>query len=237
MIDEVVAAAGLAAARLRVTVTGGVGLAGTGRSGSRPTLVVAAGPLDPWPAETTAVTVPWPRNEMAALAGVKVTSFAENVDALAEARKVDASEAILPNTRGNLCEGTGTNVFAVVDGVLVTPPLMAGCLPGVTRALVLEVVPEADEDDLPDAAPGRGRRGAAHVDHAATSSRCGCSTGARCPGVDGPWAQRADGRPGRPAGRATSTPDVSRGAGGRRRRPPGCGGRPRPSRPRGGRRR
>jgi branched-chain amino acid aminotransferase len=190
VIDEVVAAAGLAAARLRITVTGGVGPAGTGRTGGRPTLVVAAGPLQPWPAETTAVTMPWPRNEMAALAGVKVTSFAENVHALAEARKVDASEAILPNTRGNLCEGTGTNVFAVVDGVLVTPPLMAGCLPGVTRALVLEVVPDADEDDVP-------MPQLAEADEVLLTSTTRdvqplrMLDGRPLPGVHGSWAQRA----------------------------------------------
>jgi branched-chain amino acid aminotransferase len=190
VIDEVVAAAGLAAARLRITVTGGVGPAGTGRTAGRPTLVVAAGPLQPWPAETTAVTMPWPRNEMAALAGVKVTSFAENVHALAEARKVDASEAILPNTRGNLCEGTGTNVFAVVDGVLVTPPLMAGCLPGVTRALVLEVVPDADEDDVP-------MPQLAEADEVLLTSTTRdvqplrMLDGRPLPGVHGSWAQRA----------------------------------------------
>jgi branched-chain amino acid aminotransferase len=151
---------------------------------------VAAAPLDPWPAETTAVTVPWPRNDLAALAGVKVTSFAENVHALAEARKVDASEAILPNTRGNLCEGTGTNVFAVVDGLLVTPPLMAGCLPGVTRALVLEVVPEADEDDVP-------MLGLADADEVLLTSTTRdvqplrMLDGRPLPGADGPWARRA----------------------------------------------
>jgi branched-chain amino acid aminotransferase len=190
VLDEVVTAAGVTEARVRVTVTGGVGQAGTRRSGGRPTLVVAAAPLDPWPAETTAVTVPWPRNDMAALAGVKVTSFAENVHALAEARKVDASEAILPNTRGNLCEGTGTNVFAVVDGLLVTPPLMAGCLPGVTRALVLEVVPEADEDDVP-------MLGLADADEVLLTSTTRdvqplrMLDGRPLPGADGPWARRA----------------------------------------------
>lgn len=190
VIDEVVAASGLDEARLRITVTGGVGPAGTGRSGGQPTLVVAAGPLQPWPAETTAITVPWPRNEMSALAGVKVTSFAENVHALAEARKVDASEAILPNIRGNVCEGTGTNVFLALDGALVTPPLMAGCLPGVTRALVLEVAPEADEDDVP--LP----RLAEATEVLLTSTTRDVQPlrmldGRPLPGVEGPWARRA----------------------------------------------
>jgi branched-chain amino acid aminotransferase len=42
------------------------------------------------------------------------------------------------NTAGDLCEGTGTNVFLVVDGELVTPPLSSGCLAGITRELLLE---------------------------------------------------------------------------------------------------
>ena len=48
-------------------------------------------------------------------------------------------EAIFANTRGELCEGTGTNVFVVTGGVLRTPPEASGCLLGVTRALILEL--------------------------------------------------------------------------------------------------
>jgi branched-chain amino acid aminotransferase len=148
-VDQVLAAAGPDAGRLRITVTGGVAPLGSGRGEAPPTLIIAAGPQEPWPPATDAVTVPWPRNERSAVAGIKTTSYAENVVALAEARKVDASEAILPNTAGDLCEGTGTNVFVVLGGRLLTPSLLSGCLAGVTRALVLEAVPEADEEDLP----------------------------------------------------------------------------------------
>ncbi len=49
-----------------------------------------------------------------------------------------ATEAIFANLAGHLCEGTGSNVFYVVDGELRTPTLASGCLAGVTRALVLE---------------------------------------------------------------------------------------------------
>ena len=48
------------------------------------------------------------------------------------------SEAIFANLAGHLCEGTGTNVFYVVDGELRTPTLASGCLAGVTRRLLLE---------------------------------------------------------------------------------------------------
>ena len=84
------------------------------------------------------VTVPWPRNEHGALAGLKTTSYAENVVALARAAEHGASEALFANTAGDLCEGTGTNVFYVLDGELRTPTLVSGCLAGVTRALLLE---------------------------------------------------------------------------------------------------
>ena len=51
-----------------------------------------------------------------------------------------ATEAILANTAGRLCEGTGSNVFVVVDGEVLTPPLSSGCLAGITRALVLDAL-------------------------------------------------------------------------------------------------
>ncbi len=63
----------------------------------------------------------------------------ENVRALAYASEQHAHEAIFANTHGELCEGTGTNVFVVHDGVVRTPPLASGCLAGITRALVLEL--------------------------------------------------------------------------------------------------
>jgi branched-chain amino acid aminotransferase len=136
-------------ARLRITVTGGVAPPGSGRGTAGPTLIIAVAPLDPWEPDTVAVTVPWPRNERSAVTGLKTTSYAENVVALAEARKVGATEAIMSNLAGDLCEGTGTNVFVVRRGVLSTPPLLAGCLAGVTRALLLEELRDADEENVP----------------------------------------------------------------------------------------
>jgi branched-chain amino acid aminotransferase len=84
------------------------------------------------------VVVPWTRNERAATAGLKTTSYADNVVALAHAHAAGGSEAVLANTVGQLCEGTGSNVFLVLAGEIVTPPLSSGCLAGVSRALVLE---------------------------------------------------------------------------------------------------
>jgi len=124
--------------RLRITYTGGPSPLGSGRGDSPPTLVVAAAPMDVWPTTTSVVTVPWPRNERGALAGVKSTSYAENVVALAYADERGATEAVFANLQGHLCEGTGSNVFYVVDGQLRTPTLASGCLAGITRALLVE---------------------------------------------------------------------------------------------------
>ena len=113
-------------------------------------LVVCSPPAD-WPPVEHVATVRWTRNESGALAGLKTTSYAENVIALAEAHERGAGEAIFANTRGELCEGTGTNVFLVVDGTLTTPPLRSGCLAGVTRELVCELI-EVEERSVPLAA-------------------------------------------------------------------------------------
>jgi branched-chain amino acid aminotransferase len=107
---------------------------------------VAASALTPWPPTADVVTVPWPRNERGATAGLKTISYAENVRALAYAHERGASEAIFANTRGELCEATGSNVFLVEDGTLVTPPEEAGCLLGVTRSLLLELAEELGID-------------------------------------------------------------------------------------------
>lgn len=134
--------------RLRITYTAGRAPMGSGRAAdAAPTLLAAHFPLNRRPDTTSVITVEWPRNERGALAGLKTTSYAENVMALARAQRQDASEALFPNTAGALCEGTGTNVFVVLDGRLYTPPLASGCLAGITRALVLEWT-GAEEADL-----------------------------------------------------------------------------------------
>jgi branched-chain amino acid aminotransferase len=69
---------------------------------------------------------------------LKTTSYAENVVALAFANQHGAVEALFANTAGNLCECTGSNVFVVVDGEILTPDLASGPLAGVTRGLVIE---------------------------------------------------------------------------------------------------
>ena len=153
-VAAVLDGADLPLGRLRVTVTGGPAPLGSGRGDAGPTVIVVADAMQPAAETTAVVTVPWPRNERGALAGLKTTSYAENVVALAEARRHGASEAIFANLAGHLCEGTGSNVFYVVDGELRTPTLAGGCLAGVTRALVLEWYGGREVDEPIEVAEG-----------------------------------------------------------------------------------
>jgi branched-chain amino acid aminotransferase len=100
-------------------------------------VLVLAGP-GPRPETVRVARVPWVRNERSAVAGLKTTSYAENVVALAYAAERGADEALFANTVGELCEGTGSNVFVERGGELVTPTLASGCLAGITRELALE---------------------------------------------------------------------------------------------------
>jgi branched-chain amino acid aminotransferase len=132
--------------RVRITVTAGRAPLGPHRSAAEPGLFVLTGtPRDLAPTASVAVC-PWVRNERSPLAGAKATSYGENVIAHRWAEEQGCDEALFANTRGELCEGTGANVFLVVDGVLRTPPLSSGCLAGVTRELVCELL---DVDQRP----------------------------------------------------------------------------------------
>jgi len=137
-IKAVLAGEPIAYGRLRYTVTGGVGPLGSDRDSSPLTYIVTAGPQAPNPGSGKLVVVPWTRNERSATAGLKTTSYAENVVALAYAKERGGVEALFANTAGNLCECTGSNVFVVVDGEILTPDLTSGPLAGVTRDLVIE---------------------------------------------------------------------------------------------------
>jgi branched-chain amino acid aminotransferase len=127
-----------AAGRLRITVTGGPGPLGSGRGDAEPTLIVSVGPAPEWSGAARLVTVPWRRNERSAVAGLKTTSYAENVVALEYAHALGADEALFYDTQDRLSEGTGSNVFLVHGERVRTPALDNGCLAEITRGLLLE---------------------------------------------------------------------------------------------------
>ena len=83
------------------------------------------------------------RHAASPLAGVKSISWLNNVWAVAEAQKEGYDEVVMLNERAEVAECTSANIFAVKEGKILTPPLSSGCLEGVTRAILMEIAPDA----------------------------------------------------------------------------------------------
>jgi branched-chain amino acid aminotransferase len=81
------------------------------------------------------------RHAASPLAGVKTTSWLNNVWSLHEAQQAGFDEVVLLNERGEVAECTAANIFCVRGGRVATPPLASGCLEGVTRSVLFEIGP------------------------------------------------------------------------------------------------
>jgi branched-chain amino acid aminotransferase len=148
--DHVAAAArtaltgGYEHASVRLTVTRGPAPPGLAPPPHpAPTVALAIAPLTPSaaPRAIIATMASARRNEHALTSGVKTLAYTESVIALSRAKAAGADDAIFLDTAGHVSEATASNLFAVLDGTLVTPPLSCGVLPGITRAVVLELAP------------------------------------------------------------------------------------------------
>jgi branched-chain amino acid aminotransferase len=123
--------------RLRITVSA---------RATSPVLHLAHRPA--WAATTSAVVVDRPIDARDPLRGAKTVNRLPETLALAEAHRRGADEALRFDHLGHLSEGSASNVFLVLDGDIVTPSTATGCLPGVTRDLLLELVAVEERDDL-----------------------------------------------------------------------------------------
>ena len=93
------------------------------------------------------VTVSTRRNNLNALnPRIKSLNYLNNILAKIEANRAGVMEALMLNQEGYVCEGTADNIFIVKDGVLITPPIHAGILKGITRDTVIEL---AKKDGIP----------------------------------------------------------------------------------------
>lgn len=129
-------------ARARVTLTAGEPIARFENDPERTNVIIEVSVAPSYANTASVITVPFARNEHGALTGLKTVNYGENAVALRLARKAEVDEAIFPNTAGEVCEGTWSNFFCCLDGQIITPPLESGCLPGVTREIVLELPTE-----------------------------------------------------------------------------------------------
>jgi branched-chain amino acid aminotransferase len=142
-VRDLLAANRLADAAVRLTLTRGPGPRGLlPPAGPMPTLLITASPLPPAPEPVHAVVATVTRrNELSPLSRIKALGYLDQLLALREAQERGAEEALMLNTAWRLACGTTANLFLFFDGALLTPSLVEGALPGITRALVLELAP------------------------------------------------------------------------------------------------
>jgi len=134
---------------VRLLVTRGVGNLGLNpMQCKRPSVIIIATTIALYPASMyqnglTVVTCATRRVGSAALnPAVKSLNYLNNVLARIEANLADADEALMLNDAGNVAECTADNVFIVKRGQVFTPPITAGALRGITRAIVFEIAAE-----------------------------------------------------------------------------------------------
>ena len=144
IVEECLRRRGLPLSVARLTLSRGVDV-GRGLNtpaALEPSVVVrvspwAGPPATPPPARTLA-TSGVARNDRSPLSRVKSLSYVDGVVARLEAQRAGADDALMVNTRGFVTGATSSNLFAVVRGALVTPPVEDGALPGISRLTLIE---------------------------------------------------------------------------------------------------
>lgn len=141
-LDLLLATLGAGTSVVRLTLTRGPGARGLARPADpRPSVLVTAAP---WSSDLVfrrlrLATASIRRNQTSPTARFKTLAYVDAIAALAEAEARGADDALFLNGAGRVASTTMANLFAVVDGRLVTPPVEDGVLAGTTRGLVLEV--------------------------------------------------------------------------------------------------
>src|ERR1017187_4572768 len=131
---------------IRLVVTRGPGTLGLNPNRCKnPSVIIIAGKIQLYPEELyqrgmDIITVPTTRNLHSALnPAIKSLNYLNNIMAKIEANNAGCEEAIMLNSEGFVAECTGDNIFVVKEGHLLTPPLTAGALYGITRRTVMDL--------------------------------------------------------------------------------------------------
>ena len=131
---------------VRLVVTRGVGTLGLNPNRCKKgSVIIIAGKIQLYPQELyergmAIITVPTTRNLHSALnPAIKSLNYLNNIMAKIEANNAGCEEAIMLNAQGFVAECTGDNLFIVKEGELLTPPLTAGALYGITRRVVMNL--------------------------------------------------------------------------------------------------
>ena len=135
---------------IRLVVTRGPGTLGLNPNRCKnPSVIIIAGKIQLYPEELyqrgmDIITVPTTRNLHSALnPAIKSLNYLNNILAKIEANNAGCEEAIMLNAEGFVAECPGDNIFIVKEGHLLTPPLSAGALYGITRRVVMELAAES----------------------------------------------------------------------------------------------
>jgi branched-chain amino acid aminotransferase len=135
---------------IRLVVTRGPGTLGLNPNRCKhPSVIIIAGKIQLYPVEfyqkgMEIITVPTVRNLHSALnPAIKSLNYLNNILAKIEANNSGCEEAIMLNAEGFVSECTGDNIFIIKEGQLLTPPLSAGALYGITRRAVMEIAAES----------------------------------------------------------------------------------------------
>jgi branched-chain amino acid aminotransferase len=141
MIGEAVTANAVNACVVRMTLTRGPGARGLATPAHpTPTLVISVAPLPPEPEPAKVIIARTTRrNEHSPLARIKHNNYLDNILARREAEAAGADDAILLNTAGHVAESTVANIFVLVDGYMLTPPVEDGALPGIMREQAIKL--------------------------------------------------------------------------------------------------
>ncbi|HOW68808.1 MAG TPA: branched-chain-amino-acid transaminase [Candidatus Paceibacterota bacterium] len=131
---------------IRLVVTRGIGTLGLNPNRcDKPQVIIIAGKIQLYPNELyerglEIVTVPTIRNLHSALnPAIKSLNYLNNILAKIEANNAGCEEAIMLNAEGFVAECTGDNLFIIKGRQLLTPPLSAGALYGITRGIVMDL--------------------------------------------------------------------------------------------------
>jgi branched-chain amino acid aminotransferase len=150
VIEEAVKRSGLKDCYIRPVVSRGDGDMGIDpRKCIKPTTVVIVDSIKMWPADRyenglSVITAGTPIPHREALSPrVKSLNYLPHVLAKLEANAAGADDAIMLDSSGHVCEGTGMNIWAIKKGVIRTPPPHAGILLGVTRGVIFEIAAQA----------------------------------------------------------------------------------------------
>lgn len=128
-------------AAMRLLVVRNHGGMWASRGNGRPSdLIALTSAVKEWGPGARLTYAPQARHSACRFSGAKILSWALNLTYLENAQSAGFDEVILLNERGELAECTSANIFVVENGRAWTPPLESGCLPGVTRALLLSEV-------------------------------------------------------------------------------------------------